>query len=82
MLEARKHPEHAYRACLALLSLAKRYSKARLETACLIALELGTTKASHVREILVNGRDLVKPVTKQEWVSPAHANVRGAAYYQ
>ena len=82
MLEARKHPEHAYRACLALLSLAKRYSKARLETACLIALELGTTKASHVREILVNGRDLVKPVTTPDWVSPAHANVRGAAYYQ
>jgi transposase len=82
MLEARKHPEHAYRACLALLSLAKRYSKARLEAACLIALELGTTKASHVREILVNGRDLVKPVAKPDWVSPAHANVRGAAYYQ
>ena len=82
MLEARKHPEHAYRACLALLSLAKRYSKARLEAACLIALELGTTKASHVREILVNGRDLVKPSTTQPWVSPAHANVRGAGYYR
>ena len=82
MLEARQHPEHGYRACLALLSLAKRYSKPRLEAACLIALELGTTKASHVREILANGRDLVKPVTPADWVSPAHANVRGAAYYQ
>ena len=82
MLEARQHPEHGYRACLALLSLAKRYGRPRLEAACLIALELGTTKASHVREILANGRDLVKPVTPADWVSPAHANVRGAAYYQ
>ncbi len=82
MLEARQHPEHGYRACLALLSLAKRYSKPRLEAACLIALELGTTKASHVREILANGRDLVKPSTTLPWVSPAHANVRGAGYYR
>jgi len=82
MLEARQHPEHGYRACLALLSLAKRYSKPRLEAACLIALELGTTKASHVREILANGRDLVKPGTTLPWVSPAHANVRGAGYYR
>jgi len=50
--------------------------------ACLIALELGTTKSSHVRDILVNGRDLVRPATTPDWVSPAHANVRGAAYYQ
>jgi transposase len=82
MLQARQHPEHGYRACLALLSLAKRYGRPRLEAACLIALELGTTKASHVREILANGRDLVKPVTPADWVSPAHANLRGPAYYQ
>jgi transposase len=82
LLTERKHPEHGYRACLALLSLAKRFGKPRLEAACLIALTLGTTKGSHVRDILTNGRDLVKPSTAVEWVSPAHANVRGAAYYQ
>ena len=81
-LMERQHPEHGYRACLALLSLAKRYGKPRLEAACLIALELGATKSSHVRDILANGRDLVKPSTTSDWVSPAHANVRGAAYYR
>jgi transposase len=82
MLETRQHPEHGYRACLALLSLAKRYGKPRLEAACLIALELGTTKSSHVREILANGRDLVVAATPAEWVSPTHDSVRGPAYYQ
>jgi transposase len=81
LLETRKHPEHGYRACLALLSLAKRYGKPRLEAACVIGLELGTTRSSHVRDILVNGRDLVVPSTVSEWVSPPHDNVRGAAYY-
>jgi len=81
MLATRQHPEHGYRACLALLSLAKRFGKPRLEAACLIALELGTTRSADVREILVNGRDQVAPSSTPEWVSPAHANVRGPAHY-
>jgi hypothetical protein len=81
MLASRQHPEHGYRACLALLSLAKRYGKPRLEAACLIAMELGTTRSTDVREILINGRDQVTPSTTPEWVSPAHANVRGPAHY-
>ena len=48
MLTERRHPEYAYRACLGLLALAKRYGKPRLEAASLIALELGTTKVAHV----------------------------------
>jgi transposase len=81
LLQARKHPEHAYRSCLGLLGLAKRYTKERLEAACAVALALGTTKASHVRDILKNRRDQVQPVTPA-WTSPAHAYVRGAGYYQ
>jgi transposase len=82
LLESRRHPEHGYRACLGLLSLAKRYGKPRLEAACLIALNLGTTQARHVRDILANGRDQVQPSTVPEWTAPDHANVRGAGYYQ
>jgi transposase len=85
LLEARKHPEHAYRACLGLLGLAKRFGKERLEAACVVALELGTTKAGHVRDILKNGRDRVQTATQPNtpvWTSPQHAHVRGAAYYQ
>ena len=82
LLTERRHPEHAYRACLGLLSLVKRYGKPRLEAACLIALELGTTKVAHVRDILASGRDQLAPVTTTEWTSPEHANVRGPRHYQ
>jgi hypothetical protein len=41
-----------------------------------VALELGTTNSTHVRDILVNGRDQVQPATP-EWTSPQHAHVRG-----
>jgi transposase len=81
LLETRKHPEHGYRACLGLLALAKRFTRPRLEAACVVALELGTTNSTHVRDILVNGRDQVQPITP-EWTSPQHAHVRGPEYYQ
>jgi hypothetical protein len=45
-------------------------------------VELGTTRYSHVRDILANGRDQVLPSATPEWTSPEHAHVRGPGYYQ
>lgn len=82
LLERHKHPEHGYRACLGLLSLAKRYGKPRLEAACALALQIGTCQYRHVRDILANNRDQSPPGAAGEWVSPDHAHVRGPNYYQ
>ena len=82
MLQRQRHPEHAYRACLGLLSLAKRFGEARLEGACVMALQLGTAKYTHIRDILVNRSDLAPANEASSWDSPAHAHVRGANYYQ
>jgi transposase len=82
LLERHKHPEHGYRACLGLLSLAKRYGKARLEAACALALQIGTCQYRHVRDILANNRDQSPPGAAGDWVSPDHAHVRGPNYYQ
>ncbi len=82
LIEQYKHPEHGYRACLGLLSLAKRYGKSRLEAACTLALQIGTCKYRHVRDILANNRDQNTPTSSHDWVSPDHRHVRGPSYYQ
>lgn len=82
LIEERRHPEHGYRACLGLLSLARRYGKDRLEAASRIALELGTAKYVHVKAILVNERDKAAVSTAPSWTSPPHEHVRGPGYYQ
>jgi transposase len=82
LLAEHKHPEHGYRACLGLLSLAKRYGQPRLEAACMLALQLGAFKYRHVRDILANNRDRNAPAPTRDWVSPAHTHVRGPGYYQ
>lgn len=81
LLERWRHPEHGYRSCLGLLALAKRYGPARLEAACALALGLGAIRYRHVRDILAAGRDRVAAPAQADWVSPAHDNLRGAAYY-
>ena len=82
LMEENKHPEHGYRACLGLLSLAKRYGKPRLEAGCTLALQIGACQYRHVRDILANNRDQSTPTTTTEWVSPDHAYLRGPGYYQ
>jgi len=82
LMQRFRHPEHGYRSCLGLLGLAKRYGPERVEAACTLGLELGAGRYRDVRDILVNGRDLVaRPAPEPEWVAPVHDNVRGAAYY-
>lgn len=82
LLASHRHPEHGYRSCLGLLSLARRFSEARLEAACEVALSLGTSRYQHVKDILLNGRDKVGAPVTPTWQSPEHVHVRGAKYYQ
>jgi transposase len=81
MLERHRHPEHGYRGCLGLLSLARRYGRDRLEAACALAIELNAVYYRHVREILARGRDRLGAAGNPSWVSPEHGNVRGPGYY-
>lgn len=81
-LEDRPHPEHGYRSCLGLLSLAKRYGKGRLEAASARALAIGTMSTKSVRSILVQGLDLIEDDTAEEQLEmPLNDDVRGAEAY-
>jgi transposase len=85
LLESRQHPELAYRSCLGLLNLARRYTPERLEAACHRALAIGALRQSSVRTILERGLDsqpLPEPDIEAAATLPVHENVRGAAYYQ
>lgn len=82
-LKNRPHPEHGYRACLGLLSLAKRYRRSRLEAACARALAIHSPTYPSVGSILEKGLDR-QPHQGGETETaalPTHANVRGPGYY-
>jgi transposase len=81
LLASKKHPEQAYRTCLGLLSLAKRYGNDRLEAACAYACERGTKTRKSIVSILEHGFDKQQPILQPEIQFGDHANVRGSSYY-
>ena len=86
LLYQKSHPELGYRACLGLLSLAKKYSKERLEAACTIAVANRAMTQKSVRNILATKLDLApanktSPTPKSAQQLPLHENVRGSGYY-
>ena len=86
LLTQKSHPELGYRACLGLLSLAKQYSKERLEAACTIAVANNAMTQKSVRNILATKLDLApankaSPNKKGAQQLPLHENIRGSIYY-
>jgi transposase len=85
MLEQKKVPEQAYRVCLGLLNLAKKYTPERLEAACLRAQHINARRLANIKSILESNMDqLPLPLSSQTLQAPqteSHRNVRGADYY-
>ncbi len=76
LLQSRPYPQQAFRSCLGVLDLARKYPHARLELAC------QTLLPAH----LLSYRDLKSELERRaEEASadplPAHENVRGDTYY-
>jgi transposase len=84
VLEQRLHPQQAYRTCLGILGLAKRYTPARLEAACQRALPAGIRSYKGLRNTRSVDAQLDQLPLPEPTVASLtdHANVRGPAYYQ
>jgi transposase len=77
----REHHEQASKVCLGILSLQKKYGAERLDRACRRASEYGHYSYRGVKEILANGLDRIVQEELFGDPLPAHANIRGIAYY-
>jgi len=83
MIASRAFPQQAFRSCLGLLRLGKKFGEARLEKACIRALVTGVTRYQHVESILKNKLDFL-PISdaKPEPIVSSHQNIRGSIYYK
>jgi len=79
-LQSRNYPEQAYRTCLGILKLAKKYSPANLETACKIIYESKVFSYKALEQELIFLQK--QPNSPTFETLPAHENIRGAEYYQ
>ncbi len=87
LLRKKRHPEQNYRSVLALLSLAKKFDRQRLENACMRALDINSPTRTSIESILKNGLDKLNaidsnpPVKQTELPLNDHENIRGDKYY-
>ena len=82
-LNRRRHVEQSYRSCLGLLSLAKRYTPARLEAACQRAIDHGIHHLNGITAMLDKGLDQ-QPLSEppaDRLATLEHPNIRGNRYY-
>ncbi len=81
VLDARKHPEQAYRSSLGILNLAKKYSPQRLEAASKRANAAGIRSYKGLNNILKNKLDQIELEETVNLPLPGHENIRDKNYY-
>jgi len=76
------HPQQGFRSALGIITLARKFGKDRVETACKRALAIGGLSYKSVKSILETGLDK-KPLPEPRSASQAitHNNIRGREYY-
>ncbi|CAO0823362.1 hypothetical protein DFAR_3690002 [Desulfarculales bacterium] len=82
IMSRRAHPQQGFRACLGLVTLAKKHSEARVEVACLRALAYRAFSSKSVERFInkeLNKAPLLTPAPES---SPTlNPNIRGAGYF-
>jgi hypothetical protein len=79
VLESRKHPEQAFKVCLGILSLSKKYGAERLNKACKQANRFSTYSLKRIESMLKLALEEEQHPELQ--LIPAHENIRGSGYY-
>jgi transposase len=82
ILDSREHPEQAYKSCMGLLNLAKKYDRSDFIKACKKALKLNLTNYTFIKNTL--GTKAFNLSDEQElelFDLPKHSNIRGREMY-
>jgi transposase len=82
VLKKRKHPEQAFKTCMGILNLVKKYEPDRLNKACGRALEFGFYSYKRIKSILDKGLEEESTVESRGLTVSCHENIRGSEYYQ
>ncbi len=85
VIEDKRYPELAFRACRGIMNLEKKYGQERLVSGCAAAMDAHRYTISEIVEILETGADAdyLPGVDMDEQIhaTPAHRNIRGKDYY-
>lgn len=83
ILEHAAYPDQAFRSCVGVINLSKKYPLERLDRAAHMAVSEGACSYQAVKKILEKERDLIaNDDDKKQHILLFHENLRGQAAYQ
>jgi transposase len=82
ILKKRKHPEQAFKVCLGILSLGKKYGREKLIQACKKANKYSMYSFKRIENMIkLIKEEQEQPELELEIGLPDHENIRGSSYY-
>ncbi len=82
ILEGKMYPEQAYKVCIGIIALGKKYGNTRVNNACKRAIQFGNYSLRSIKNILSKGLDQIKEEQLLFPALPEHDNLRGSEEYQ
>ena len=82
MLDQREHPQQAFKACLGVLNLGKKYDDEAMQLVCKKAIELNSISLRFIANSLQNKTYKIKDEDPADIKLPFHENIRGKKNYK
>ncbi len=82
MLNQREHPQQAFRACMGVLNLGKKYDEKAMQLVCKKAIEINTISYRFIANSLKNNTYKIQEDDPGDLKLPFHDNIRGKDNYK
>ena len=82
LIESKEHPQQAFKSCLGVLKLEKKYTSGDLEKVCKRALQYNTISFRFIDNALKNNVHKMEEDTQFNLTLPFHENIRGKENYK
>ena len=82
MLDQREHPQQAFKACMGVLNLGKKYDEKALQLVCKKAIEINSISYRFIANSLMNKTYKMEEEDSGDLRLPFHDNIRGKDNYK
>jgi hypothetical protein len=82
LIESKEHPQQAFKSCLGVLNLGKKYKAEEMEKVCKRALEYNTISFRFIDNALKNNVHKMDEYIDMNLKLPLHENIRGREIYK
>jgi len=82
MLDQREHPQQAFKACLGVLNLGKKYDDEAMQLVCKKAIEINSISQRFIANSLKNKTYKIEDQDPDDMKLPLHENIRGKDNYK